>query len=81
MSDRVDPAAMAPFGPAPSVQPMMLGSVGLLAGLAALFLAGAEATFVLSAISGGCFGAAILLGGATRCPGAATRRRSTGRSA
>jgi two-component system cell cycle sensor histidine kinase/response regulator CckA len=62
MIDRADPAAMAPLRPLkPSVQPMMLGSVGLLAGLAALFLAGAEATFVLSAISGGCFGAAILL--------------------
>jgi hypothetical protein len=61
MSDRADPAAMAPLAASPSVQPMMLGSVGLLAGLAALFLAGAEATFVLSAISGGCFGAAILL--------------------
>jgi hypothetical protein len=62
MIDRADPAAPAPLRPLkPSVQPMMLGSVGLLAGLAALFLAGAEATFVLSAISGGCFGAAILL--------------------
>jgi LytS/YehU family sensor histidine kinase len=61
---------------------MMLGSVGLVAGLAALFLAGAEATFVLSAISGGCFGAAILLAwrGAWRAR-APTHARSTGRSA
>ena len=62
MSDRVDPAAMVPFRPLkPGVQPMLLGSFGLLAGLAAIFIAGAEATFVASAISGGCFGAAILL--------------------
>jgi two-component system cell cycle sensor histidine kinase/response regulator CckA len=63
MSDRVDRAAPAPLWPQqPAVQPILLGSAGLVAGLAAILIAGGQATFVLSAISGGCFGAAILLG-------------------
>jgi two-component system cell cycle sensor histidine kinase/response regulator CckA len=62
MSDRADQAAMPlRWTPVRGLQPAILGALGVLAGLAALLVPGREAMFVLSAVSGGCFGAAVLL--------------------
>jgi len=64
MSDRADRAALPWQWPTViNLQLVLLGGMGLAAGLAALALTGREGAFVLSAISGGCLGAALLLAG------------------
>jgi two-component system cell cycle sensor histidine kinase/response regulator CckA len=62
MSDRVDrPTMPLRWSPVRGLQPAILGVLGVLAGLAALLVASSETMFVLSAVSGGCLGAAILI--------------------
>ena len=64
MSDRADRAALPwQWPPVINLQLVLLGGMGLAAGIAALALTGREGAFVLSAISGGCLGAALLLAG------------------
>ncbi len=64
MSDRADRPAQAPVWPsANSVQPLLLAGLGIMAGLVAVWLSGRDGAFVLSAIAGGCLGAAVLLAG------------------
>jgi two-component system cell cycle sensor histidine kinase/response regulator CckA len=62
MIDRVERAALPGRWPSGvSLQPVLLGAFGVVAGVAAILFAGREGAFVLSAISGGCVGAAALL--------------------
>jgi two-component system cell cycle sensor histidine kinase/response regulator CckA len=64
MSDRADRPAPQPIWPSVmSLQPMLLGGLGVVVGIGALFLSGQDGAFILSAISGGCLGAAVLLAG------------------